>query len=319
MGAGVNPYLLGRQRFLTRLWRHPDLRHGVVAAEQHIEIDRRQLRMPVLLEIDSGHHVTRVAYPAEARLPSLILGMSKDQSILWADRCNLIMPLNGQVPDPQARQCLAVGKAGNVWHVTPLTPGQTLSASQIREQLETPAQVPYQPEQMARTRKNWLDWGTLNAAESPPLKGLAVLQVLRSSGRLNRTSEVMGQPEISFVRGLTLLRIGQDGQIRKLAHLDTCASEPAQQVRDQVPRLPPLAQVKPPPKGQAYVLVSHDSAVCGPSVLPGLTQGTPLQKAATLELRQPYVGIWTHDGQVHEYTAPAEQTLTVVLTPESHS
>lgn len=318
MGPGVNPYLLGKQRFLTRLWRHPDLREGVVAAEQHIEIDKRQLRMPVLLEMDGQQRVTRVAYPAEARLPSLILDMPKDQSILWADRCNLIMPLNGQKPEGEVRQCMAIGHAGDVWHVTPLHPGQTISASQIREQLESRAASPEDPAQLFRTRKNWLDWGTLNAEVSPPLNGLLAQGVIRSSGRLSRPSEVKGHPDIGFVRGLTLLRVTHDGQVRKLAHLDTCASSPNQRALDLVPRLRPLAQIKPPPEGALDVLVAHDSAVCGHSPLPALMRGTAFEKAASLQLRQPYVGIWTHDGQVHEYTAPAEQTLTVVLQPQTH-
>lgn len=318
MGPKLNEYLLGRQRFLTRLWRHPDLRDGLVATDQHIEIDKRQLRMPVLLEMDERQHVTRVAYPAEARLPSLILGMPKDQAILWADRCNLIMPLNGQTPEGDVRQCVAIGHAGDAWHVTPMPPGLAMSGELIREQLQTPAPNPRDPEQLARTRKNWLNWGTLNAEESPALRELKTQQVIRSSGRLSRPSEVASQPDILFVRGLTLLHMTPQGAIRKLAHLDTCATEPAQRVQDTVPRLRPLAQIKPPPEGSLYVLVAHDSAVCGPSALPALTRGTPFEKAAALQLRQPYVGVWTHDGGVHEYTAPAEQTLTVVLQPPTH-
>jgi hypothetical protein len=62
--------------------------------------------------------------------------------------------------------------------------------------------------------------------------------------------------------------------------------------------------------------MAHDSAVCGVSSLPDVVRDTPLQVAAQIGFRQPYIGIWLPDGSVHEYTAPNGQTLTLVLAPE---
>jgi hypothetical protein len=63
-------------------------------------------------------------------------------------------------------------------------------------------------------------------------------------------------------------------------------------------------------------LTAHDSAVCGVSSLPDVVRDTPLQVAAQIGFRQPYIGIWLPDGSVHEYTSSNGQTLTLVLAPE---
>lgn len=313
MGPALNPHLLGRQQFLSRLWRHPDLRGGLLAGDGFLEIDQRQLRMPVLLTLDRPLQVRNIAYLSDERLPTQLLSMPPAQPFVWADRCNLIMPLNGQTPGAMPQQCVAVGQAGSVWHVTPLPPGQPLSAAVIEQQLRSEPTQPHDPQQLAATRRTWRAWTSLNAGQTPPISGLQKPVGFRVFGGFHQPSLVLEQPDIRFVRGLTLLRIGPDGQARKLAHLDTCVSDPALRLRDDVGPLNARVLQARPPAGHLHVLVGHDSVVCDQPVPPDWLQGAGLQQAAGLGPRQAYVGVWSHEGTVHEFSAPFEQSLTVLM------
>lgn len=106
-------------------------------------------------------------------------------------------------------------------------------------------------------------------------------------------------------------------QYPKIAHRDTCAARPDEAVQDpQTPRtLKNLKALPPDDQESVYLLMAHDSAVCGNSMLPRIVRDSPLLQAAQLGFRQPYIGIRTPDGQTHELIGEPGQSLTVLLLP----
>jgi phosphoglycerol transferase len=320
MTDNTDAFLLGRIPVLRQLWRYPDLRQGLQWQADHLLVDRRRLPLPLLFQIDDKDRVSGVAYPGGRSLAELVLELPESQSILWIDQCALLQGLNGQEATTGG-YCMAIGKAGRRWQISPIEPHQAMDHQAIRQIMthsRLQAAEPVLHEARPRLVQNWVQWGSLNIDQVLRVKGLQQPLVLRSSGHPSATSVANVQTSTDFLlRGLTLVRIKPDGQVEKVAHKDTCAQQPAEAVgQAHVQAMDRLARLKPQAGQAVLALMAHDSAVCGVSSLPDVVKDTPLQVAAQIGFRQPYIGIWLPDGSVHEYTSSNGQTLTLVLTPE---
>ena len=321
MDEDTDAFLLGRIPVLRQLWRYPDLRQGLQLQTDHLLVDQRRLPLPLLFQIDDKDSVSSVAYSGGRSLAELVLELPATQRILWVDQCPLLQGLNGQEAKTDG-YCLAIGQAGMRWQMRPIAPHQAMDYLAIsqslmlsRAQLEEPALQ----EARARWVHHWTQWGSLDIDHVLNVKGLQQPMLLRSTGHPSATSVANVQASSDFLlRGLTLVRIASDGQTEKIAHKDTCAQQPAEAVgQAHVQTMDSLARLKLQTGKGVLALMAHDSAVCGTSTLPDVVRNTPLQQAAQLGFRQPYIGIWLPDGSVHEFTAPHGQTLTLGLTPDN--
>lgn len=320
MAENTDAFLLGRIPVLRQLWRYPDLRQGLQWQADHVLVDQRRLPLPLLFQVDDKDRVSSVAYSGGRPLADLVLELPAAQSMVWIDQCPLLQGLNGQEAK-ESGYCMAIGQAGMRWQLTPIEPHQAMDYQAIGQSLAlSRAQLaePGLQETRARLVQNWTQWGSLDIDHVLNVKGLQQPMLLRSSGHPSATSVANVQASSDFLmRGLTLVRIAPDGQTEKIAHKDTCAQQPAEAVgQAHVQAMDSLEHVKSKAGQVMLALMAHDSAVCGTSTLPDVVRNTPLQAAAQLGFRQPYIGIWLPDGSVHEYTAPNGQTVTVMLTPD---
>jgi len=325
LSSSINDFLLSRIPVLRQLWQHPDLSQGLHWQTNQLWLDGRRLPLPLMFQLDPSDRISSVAYASERSLASLVAELPPSQNMLWVDECALLQGLNGQ-SQSLSGWCIAVGQAGARWEVSAALPDQVLEHSTLRQSLTQSRLQPTDAalqETRARQVSLWVQWGSLQFDHTLAVKGLLKPLFLRSSGHPSAASYWLAQgqaPDQNLVRGLTLLNVRAHGELEKTAHRDTCAENPEQAVQDpQVPPLQTLRQAMTPQANGLYVLMAHDSAVCGPSTLPDMAQGAPLTQAAQLGFRQPYIGLWLPDGQVHEYTAASGQTLTLLLTPEEPS
>jgi len=318
MGAELDDFLLGRIPVLRALWKHPDLSHGLQWTSEHLLVDKRQLPLPLLLQIDTSHRISSVAYPGGRALAELLPSFSSEQSILWVDQCPLLTALNGQTRDTPGL-CMAVGQAGGVWDVVAIEAGGQLSFDALREKLRATQSLSVDPEMHSKRSQqvaNWLTWGTPKIDHVLSVKGLKQRVVLHSSGQAEVASFANSQTSTKWLsRGLSLLQLPPKGELQKLVYRDTCAAGAD---------LPPPGAGKDKGRvaqaiGQAgsglLVVVAHDSAVCGASVLPALFAGSPFTEATALGFRQPYIGLRLPDGSVHEFSGTQGHSLTVALMP----
>lgn len=320
MTENTDDFLLGRIPVLRQLWRYPDLREGLQWQADHLLVDQRRLPLPLLFQIDDKDRVSGVAYPGGRSLAELVLELPAAQSILWIDQCPLLQGLNGQEATTDG-YCMAIGPSGSQWQVSVLGPKEGLSQTQFRQILNRARLQPVEPSLHNKRSEqvvNWLRWGRTHIDHTLSISGLVSPLMLFSSGQAHYGSFLTSQPTSTWLkRGVTLLRIKPTAAVQKVAYADTCADMQDQAITDSgVPPLDSIDVTRDRNGPSLYAMMAHDSAVCGPSKLPHIVQGTPLKEAAQLGFRQPYIGIWLPDGSVKEYTAPNGQTLTLVLVPE---
>lgn len=320
LGDGTDDFLLGRISALRQLWHHPDLSQGLQWLPEHMQVDGRQLPLPLLLQIDANHHISSVAYPSGRSLADMVQALPPEQSLLWVDQCALLEPLNGQSTDTSGL-CMATGQAGSRWDVSAIQTGERVSFDAIRQSLVKSQQQPVDADlQTTRTQQtsNWIEWGVATIDHVVSVKGLGQRMLLHSSGRSDVASYANAQTRTDWLsRGVSLLQLPPSGALKKLAYRDTCAPapDPAALHGAKDPLTGAVKKVLQRAGPGLFMLLAHDSAVCGPSVLPAWVQGTALHQAAQLGFRQPYIGLRLPDGAVQEYSAPSGQSLTIALQP----
>ena len=311
----TDEFLLGRMPVLRPLWKHPNLSQGLQWLPEHMQVDGRKLQLPLLFQIDPSHRVTSVAYPGGRSLAELVQEFPPDQNMLWVDQCALLEVLNGQANDTPGL-CMAIGQAGSLWHVTPVQTGQQVRFDALRNSWVAAQNVPADLGlQKSRTQQtsNWLEWGVASIDQILSVQGLRQRLVLQSSGRSDMASFANSQKTTDWLsRGVSLLHLSPGAELKTLAHRDTCEETSTLAQAQLKGAVKQALQAAGP---GLSVLMAHDSAVCGASVLPDLFAGTPFRQAAQLGLRQPYIGLRLPDGTVHEYSAPSGQRLTVALKP----
>lgn len=330
MGDDTDDHLRADQPFLASLWNHPQLFEGIAVdtAARTLTLGDRTIRYPALLLLDERYRVADVHYPfySHTGLNEYVADLDAGTRFVWVDHCRLLQPLTGGLLGGDT--CMAAGSLGQArLPVDTLREPTQVPWNRLQERLAAPARDTDSFHARVQGLGQWRRYG---ADEVATYQGPAHWRgelIVRSSAYDNDPSEVRGDGHQTALRlspGLTLLGLDSQGRTRKLGHADTCtgaltrhgAHEPA--LRGDLSD----AVARHRRRYEAFLVVAHfpqAQSPCAPSDLAPLFERSGLAQWRALEARQPYIGLLTSDGQVHEFVGTPGTSLAVDMSQTKNS
>jgi phosphoglycerol transferase len=295
--SAVNGRLKQWQNELGAFWEVPSAAGGIKIDShgQIMEISDRKFLLPVLIEFDDDGEISTLKFEQDSPEPLItyVEGATADRLVAWVDRCEKVRSL--ELSLNKSGYCLFLGKMG--------------AASVLLQELSTPlhitpqtlasyAAAPISPE-LASTRSKRLSStiqygvaGIYSFTEKlSTLEQEMQLEIRSSGGTGNQSGQILEGRISSLSRGLHLFGISSGGSLTPMAQLDPCADS-------AFPEKSAFAENIGAGRAEsaAYLIMVHDSAVCGASQLQPIFSNLPLERWRDLQLRTPYLAILPSDG-----------------------
>ena len=294
--SAVNSRLKQWQNELAAFWDIPSAAGGIKidSNTQSIEISGRKFLLPVLIEFDDGEISTlKFEQDSPEELISYVERTAADKLIAWIDRCEKVRSL--ELSLNESGYCLFLGRMGSALVVMQElnTPLEITSQS-----IETYAAAPILPE-LGSTRSKRLSatiqYGAAGiygfTEKLSTLEGEIELEVRSSGGPGNQSGQLLDGRISRLSRGIHLFGISSRGALTPLAKRDPCADTGSSEEKSFAENIGAGHA-----ENAAYLIMVHDSAVCGAIQLQPIFSNLPLRLWQDLQLRTPYLAILPGDG-----------------------
>jgi hypothetical protein len=313
----IDSFLSDYRGFISNFWSFPQITNGISVdyVNTDLVLGARRVRYPALLTLDEnlGVNEVRFGFDSREKLVDQVAELSSDQRLLWVDQCAVVSALADYQINAKG-YCIAYGTLGSLEiKVKSLNKETTLTYQEFRKFFDSMGKG--EPRLYAeRVRK--LDFAKNYGSGSPetykPENILAGNYVLASSGGFSGSSFVSNlnsKSTISTHRGLTLYGLNSNASPIIIKHLDTC--DPAVETipgsdykfRDDINHF----------SGDfgAFVILTHDSAVCGVRDFTNLFADIGLEQWKNIGFRTPYIGIIAGNGAIDEFFGDPETRIAI--------
>lgn len=318
-----NAYLNSANALVASFWEYPDALNDVYFDEEKKQayFGEHTISYPALFLINESNATERVIFEfdSEKSLSEYLQAETQGQKLLWVDQCFKLDAVfeTGRKVDEQ-QHCVAIGRLGSekLW-VEQLKQKSKLTKKEIAEQLVKHRTAVNSDSYLKQTKVLKVIAATgVNAEvftvlpkgssfQSVFIKSVAGLNGESFVSYKNQSDEVKLQ---GFNRGLNLVGFTQGGQAQMIYQLDTCQAETKNTDNQN------LIAVLNQHKHDFYLLVGHDSTVCGSDEsLRRFMSGSSLELWPELAWRQAYTAIIYQDGRSLELLGENGQAVNVIL------
>jgi hypothetical protein len=317
-------FLKSSRTFLKTFWGFPQITQGleINLEQKKVQLEGQSVSYPALLVFDEKNNVQdiRFEFYSPTSLLDQIAKFSRVQKFLWIDECSKTRLFGHGVEKAIFGDlCLLIASQGakKVFH-TPLVQNTFLSFDEIKGHLEKTeydkALASDRAITLAKASENLKKVGRaiLNEEAYKPQKSLTGnYSILSVGGFVGQSSLVNSTSGIrtSVSRGLTLLGINSTGEPIQIRHLDRCGKLIEQlpsanySFQDDIDRWHS--------NFGAFVILSHDSAVCETVNLAQLFERTGLKEWGRIGFRAPYIAIISGIGETREFLGQRDTAVSV--------
>ena len=272
-----------------------------------------------LIILDENFRVEELRFDffSADNLAKQIANLNIEQKFIWIDRCQKIIWLNNKILlDPHTDSCLAIGSldSSNI-SIFELAENKSFSRKQISSIFKN------------LERNNSLNVKRINDMKFIVKYGLNKQESFESDYNLignfmiksatwgwgktiieNVTANVRAEAE----RGLTLFGVVEGAPPTPLRHLDTCGHSVESLTTSNYSFQDDI--LKHGSDFGAFIIIVHDSAVCGQRDLSSLFVNTGLTQFKNIGKRTPYIGLISGTNEVKEYVGDTEQAILIEAT-----
>lgn len=295
--SAVNGRLKRWHNDLGAFWDIPSAAAGlnIDSKSQTMEISGRKFLLPVLIEFDDKDEISALKFEQDSpeSLISYVESIAEDKLVAWVDRCEKVRSL--ELSLNKTGYCLFLGKMG----------AQFVLLQELNTQLQiTPqdlnkyAVAPVLPElrstrskRLSATIQHGIAGVSSFTQKLSTLEQEIQLEIRSSGGTGNQSGQILEGKISSLSRGLHLFGISSRGTLTAVAKFDPCTGTASSEETDFAENIS---------AGQAensgYLIMVHDSAVCGAAKLQPIFSNLPLERWRDLRLRTPYMAILPSDG-----------------------
>ncbi len=312
--AGETPLetLISQSRaFLSTLWSFPSLNNGLVAdlENNRILLGERYAKWPVLFLLDEALEITEISFDlhSDVTLSERVARLGFDQRFVWVDSCDAITSFNQRPGTGTDEMCALFGTLGSVnLGSFAFAEDNRLDFPKIQEMFAgpPPSQEYFDTFVADLVRKR--QFAASEVIDFVPSSGLVGDFAIRSAGYTQGDSWILNREvggRINLMRGLTLLGLNADAEPVKIGHTDTCGY--GGRVFDTVRLQTDFKTAMENNEGRfgAFAIVSHNSMVCYEveTDLESLFKGTGLEVWRDLWYEQPYVALFSGNGDISEF------------------
>lgn len=317
----VNAYLNRQRGALSTLWRYPQLDKGLdVNAENNTAtIQGDSYSVPALMRLDDDAGVTHFIPSRKNRndLPVYMGELSPEENFIWIDQClNINAVFSPEVSNSESEDslCLAAGNMQSEVAFQEVIDGEiNFTLDEIENQLNAP------PVMLEKQQRRQQQLARFNATGSWYTRDVGwdawesedKLIIRSASFGAGRSSIIQGSRRLSgdaeFKRGVSLIGISPDKQPKLIKHVDTCL--------EATPDIGFEHEIEAHGKiYSGFAVVVEDTAFCqNRRALSVTLKDTELVEWSGLEFRQPYIGLITMDGNIHEVMGNPGGTAALIL------
>ena len=318
---GVENFLRSNRRFISSLWDFPQINGGLTVdvAGKHVILDSDSIKYPTLIMLGNNLRVEEIRFYGQTlknnTLSRQIVQRSPEQKFIWVDSCQKMAWLNNEnAPTLKSDSCVAIGSldSSNI-STFELSESMSFSRRQISDIIKSQARESAIAAKRIRDMEFISKYGSRQPERlefDPDLTGDFII---RSAGGIRQGMTIIENKVennlVSANRGLTLYGVLESGPATPIKHLDTCGFElesltsHSYSFQNDISRLRGVFG--------AFIIVAHDSAVCGRRDFTSLFLNTGLTQFNKIGHRTPYIAVLSGANQVREYIGDAEQALLI--------
>jgi hypothetical protein len=320
--SSVNNFLSSNRQFISSLWNYPQINNSLTVkiAERQVLLDSDSIKYPVLIVLDDNSRVKQIQFDFYSKTPlsQQLAQQSPDRRFVWIDFCLKMAWLSSKSNLAlDSDSCVAIGSldSSNI-SIFELLENTSFSRKQISNIIKN---LKRDSSLMAKRVNNieFISRYGLNLQDSfEPNHNLTGNFIIKSAGGLRQGNTILENKtaniSVTAGRGLTLYGVLESGPPVPIQHLDTCGSSPESltsnnySFQDDISRFGDIFG--------AFIIVAHDSAVCGQTNLSSLFTNTGLTEFNNISMRTPYIAIISGDKQVKEYVGDTEQAILIKAT-----
>ena len=318
----LDDMILENGGFVTSLWSYPQLTNGVGVdiAARKLQLGDRAVSFPVLFTLNEDLGVSEAnfdfydGYP----LPEKAGNLWYYERFFWVDSCENIRTIALVTPEGAEAFCMAEGiLGGEEIKVAPVTNNEEISFAGIKAFFDTQTIDEERYNARLADIAQFAAFGVSGAYGARLDDTLIGKYVISSKGGYLLGDSVVRNvdtgDEVTLERGLSLIGVTGDGLPEILAYADTCAYE------TPVEDLPPLdtnfeAVIEDHADAYgAFLIVLHDSALCGRYEISPLFDGAELERWQEIGPRSSYIALMSGSGDIREYVGDRETATTLAV------
>ncbi len=308
----INLQLKNWRDNLALLWEVPSITQGLIInpQDQTVTISGRKFALPIIVEFDDDTEISTLKFESHSPRP-LINYVQKAPTttmLAWIDLCSKVIALDTELKLPRRGHCLFLGKTGadNIL-LRQLTSPLTIFPAGIEKYAASNTNSRVSEARLARLTnaiENGKPGVSYRNLKIPQLNHNIQLTLQSSSGTKGLSGPMIGKHVAGWPRGLFLSGIFADGRIEKITHFDLCGEN------SSIPQSPMMDTINALQKNYtAYALLVHDSAVCNGQTLDDIFAGLPLHRWQSIDVRTPYLAVFTKDGKLAKEFSGTKNTL----------
>ena len=297
--VGVNTQLKSWREELAGFWDTPSAADGLIIDPQRetVVIAGREFSLPTIIEFDHSGEISALKFEHDSpqQLITYMAIAPPGNMLAWIDVCSKVRSLDTEFEMGKQGYCLFLGKIGSdAVMLRELASQVKITAADIEKYAAAeilPQVAGQRSTKLVTTIQNGESGVTYVTHAMPQLEQGMELTLRSSGGPKSKSGLVTADTVTPLSRGLHLLGLLPDGGIEKITQFDSCAMA-----------IPPEASslhetmAAPQKDYAAYLLLVHDSAVCGERTLEHIFSNLPLNRWQDIAVRTPYLAVLTTDG-----------------------
>lgn len=326
----VDNFLMKNKSYLSQLWGFPDLKEGIEVneSEDKIYLGNRSMKIPTLIQIGRNKQtIEKIFFPFHATktLANQISNLKADQLFVWIDHCHNVNALVDIEPTEDSKRCLVAGSLnGKDLFSTNLKKGQKLSTDYLKSALESGSQNPHTSyaSKNILTIKRFESFNTSNVFSMYYDDHINQAAIIRSAGFRTGHSYIRdASKEIDLTkkasRGLSMYSFSKNLEIKKVANIDSCDGRKLEKfdINQNLAKI--LNNERKKNKNLNFVIIAHDSAICGSRALEKIFHGLPLTRWNEISFRKPYIGLIDNTGREFEWIGKTNSAIAIELRIKS--
>lgn len=321
-----NVYLSSTSGLVASFWDYPEALATAVfqGKKNQAYFGKQKVQYPALFLMDDGYATDKLIFEfhSEKRLSAYLQEQQKGTKLVWIDQCHKVAAVFAPEHNAgDAENCVAMGSLGSAHvAVASIHKNTTIKKSTMRTKLQSSTEAVTQEnyQQQINTLRRIMRHGVDIQEYRVLPKGSLYHSVAITSAvgieqggsfvKYSHATAASKQRVTGLSRGLNLIGFSDGKPVELIHHLDTC-SQVAGYEDDST-----LVDILNGHAYEFYLLVAHDSAVCGSTErLTEFMADSSLKLWPELEWRQAYAAIIYQDGSSLELLGEESKPVNVIL------
>lgn len=319
-----NNYLNATSGLIASFWDYPEAINSIKLKgnKSKAYFGNQAVKYPVLFLINDDYSTDKVIFEfnSEMKLSEYLQAEERGRKILWIDQCHKIDSVFAGVQQADEKQnCIAIGSLGSeemliqkIEKTTIIKKNKVLERFHKKNEKITQDDYEKQINVLRKLTRNGIN---IDDFVVLPKDSRYKFIVLKSASGVNEgesfikySSGATEQQLEGLTRGLNLVGFSNDKSPKIIHKLDTCKFSKDLE-NDEI-----ITNILKENDYQFYLLILHDSAVCGSErVLKEYMAGSTLKLWSELVWRQAYVSIIYKDGKSLELLGKDNESINIIL------